>query len=114
MQPIFDAFFDGKAPPARAGLSPKQHYFDVYRGWKQSAQQRTGRLLVQVGKQRPSGRGRHEVESLTSLWTEWGTPVPHTYSIFDVTDFSEHHPGIELQEAAAVADATAWFEVLWL
>ena len=72
LQPILDAFFDGEPPAPRAGLTWKQHFFDFRRSWKQLAQQRTGRLLVQIGTQQPSGRGRYEVLSLASLWSEWG------------------------------------------
>jgi hypothetical protein len=76
------------------------------------AQRRTGRLLVQIGQQQFSGRQPHEVLPLSSLWSElWRSERPSRHGIYDVTDFSPRHPGIELKDAAELVDATEWFEM---
>lgn len=106
LAPMLEAFFDGEVPAPCEGRSWRQQYFDVRFGWKRLAAERAGRLLVQIGAQRPSGRGPHEVPS---LWCS--TVRPATYGVYDVTAFSAEHPGIELREAAALADATEWFEM---
>ena len=106
LRPMLHAFFAGEAPAPHEGRSWRQHYFELRAGWKRLAAERTGRLLVQVGAQRPSGRGPHEVPS---LWCT--TARPATYGVYDVSAFSAEHPGIELHEAAALADATEWFEM---
>ena len=48
LQPVIAAFFDDRCPPPQTGLSWKQHYFDFRLRWKQMAQERSGRLLIQV------------------------------------------------------------------
>ena len=72
LRPMVEAFFDGVLPPPEApGRSWKRHYFDFRSSWKRLAQKRTGRLLVQIGKQRPSGRVPHELISwldMSELW----------------------------------------------
>ena len=112
MSPVWDAFFDGHPPPPRSGLGWKQQYFELRRTWKRLAGERSGRLLVQIGEQHLSGRGRHEVQSLFSLSAGWGgSGGPANYGVYDVTEFSEHHPGIDLREAVELPDATDWFEM---
>lgn len=109
--PKVDAFFGGSLPPPLSGCSWRSHYFFMRRSWKQVAQQRTGRLLVQVGAQQLSGRRPHETASLRNLWRELRAPEPTHYGIYDVTAFSDVHPGIELLEAADVVDATWLWEM---
>ena len=65
---------------------------------------------MQIATQELSGRKPNELGSLfgKSLFAE---PNPSTYSVYDVTTFSEEHPGIDLTEMAAIEDATTWFEL---
>lgn len=94
------------------GPAAKRYYFHVHRGWKREAQARSGRLLVQVGTQAPSGRGRHECCSLSSLWSEWQSPGPRTYGVYDVTAFVHEHPGPALlEDLCKLHDATEWFSM---
>lgn len=114
LQPMLHAFFDGVLPPPEApGRSWKRHYFDFRGSWKRQAQKRTGRLLVQIGKQRPSGRAPHELISMLDVSELWWPPRPDTYSVYDVTTFVHHHPGADLiiTDAAEEADATHLFEI---
>jgi hypothetical protein len=110
LQPVIDTFFDGEAPAPADGVSWKRHFFELRASWKARAQQRTGRLLVQVGTQRLSGRKPHELPSAASLLSD-PAALPSTYGIYDVTTFVDHHPGIDLREAAAIDDASDWFEM---
>ena len=48
LRPMAVAFFDGELPPPAAGVSWRHHYFHLRRSWKALAQERTGRLLIQV------------------------------------------------------------------
>jgi len=70
-------------------------------------------VAEQVGQQQMSGRGRHETVPLYCLWSELWAPSPPTYGVYDVTDFSDIHPGSDLiiTDAAEAADATGWFEM---
>ena len=114
MRPILDAFFeDGRlAIEDLAAASAKNFYFRFRRDWKRLASLRTGQMLVQVGAQRLSGRGPHEVYSFSSLWRDLRADSrPATYGVYDVTAFSPLHPGIDLSEAATLRDATEWFEM---
>ena len=111
LQPMIKAFWDGVVPDPDGGVSWRQHYFRMRAGWKQQAQQHTGRLLVRIGVQQPSGRGRYETVSLFSLWKELRAPRASTFSVYDITAFSEHHPGIDLNEAAELDDATELWEM---
>lgn len=108
LQPMVAAFFDGELPRPADGMRWKEYYFVMHRQWKHFAQQRTGRLLVQIGTQRLSGRGRHETATLQSLWNQ---RAPDTYGVYDVSTFHESHPGIDLREVSASSDATEWFEM---
>jgi len=110
LQPMVDAFFDGTLPPS-SHKTVKRHFFELRRSWKQLAQEQTGRMLVQIGTQELSGRVPHELKSIWSLWTDWDSPEPTTYGIYDVTDFTDDHPGIDLHDAASIVDATEWFEM---
>ena len=80
LQPMLHAFFDGALPPPEApGRSWKRHYFDFRGSWKRLAQKRTGRLLVQIGKQRPSNHpisARVLTLTLTPTPTLTITPTP--------------------------------------
>ena len=77
LRPMLQAFFDGVLPPPEApGRSWKRHYFDFRSSWKRLAQKRTGRLLVQIGKQRPSGRVPHELISMLDVSELWWPPRP--------------------------------------
>ena len=115
--PVLDAYFDGQIPsPSHlqqhwhfdgCHASWKCHFFTLKAHWKALAQERSGRLLVQIGKQELSGRTPGE---LLSTFAEVNPAPPRTYGIYDVTDFT-HHPGIALAEAAGVEDATEWFEM---
>ena len=111
--PMLQAFFDGTAPLPQAGRTWRQHYFRFRVTWKQLAQERTGRLLIQVGKQQLSGRGPNEPVSLLTLWEEWRMPEPLTFGVYDVTDFADDHPASDLiiKNAAAMPDATVTFEM---
>jgi len=114
LKPVLEAFFDGEIPPPEKGLTWKQHFFGFRMSWKRLAQEKTGRMLIQIGAQNMSGRGANETVSLLSLWDEiWSTAKPQTYGVFDVTDFVDHHPGsyVILIDAAAAADATSSFEM---
>lgn len=111
LQPMVDAFFDRKLPSPSKGKTWKQHYFQFRWSWKELAQQQTGRMLVQIGKQELSGRGPYELVSLSSLWSSMHEARPTTYGVYDVTDFSHRHPGIELHVAAGLVDATDLFEM---
>lgn len=42
-------FFGGTLPPPSASVGWKRHFFVLRRSWKQLAQEKTGRLLVQIG-----------------------------------------------------------------
>ena len=112
MQPILDAFFQGRLPGPPPHVTWRVHYVYMHHSWKHLASARTGRKLVQVGKQKKSGRAPHELTSFWSLFDELlvGTPLPATFGVYDVTEFERHHPGIELHDAAELADATEWFE----
>ena len=55
-------------------------------------------MLIQIAEQQMSGRKPHELQSLWSLWARREPPA--TYGVYDVSDFSDHHPGIELRDAA--------------
>ena len=112
LRPVLDHFFGGAVPPPADG-SWKKHFFYFRWGWKRLAQERTGRLLVQIATQRPSGRGPHDIPPmLEGLW-EWAADVaPETYGVYDVTDFVDEHPGAQvLAEAAGLADATEYFDM---
>eukprot|EP00441_Pelagodinium_beii_P030015 CAMPEP_0197710114 /NCGR_PEP_ID=MMETSP1338-20131121/128794_1 /TAXON_ID=43686 ORGANISM="Pelagodinium beii, Strain RCC1491" /NCGR_SAMPLE_ID=MMETSP1338 /ASSEMBLY_ACC=CAM_ASM_000754 /LENGTH=361 /DNA_ID=CAMNT_0043294047 /DNA_START=6 /DNA_END=1091 /DNA_ORIENTATION=- len=111
LQPMSDAFFDRNLPSPSKGKTWKQHYFEFRVSWKQFAQQQTGRMLVQIGKQELSGRGLYGGISLSSLWSPWHATKPKTYGVYDVTEFSHHHSGIELHLAAELVDATDLFEM---
>jgi len=113
MQPMIQTFFDDVAPQPQPSHTWKQHFFEFDRSWKMQAQQRSNRLLVQVGEQQLSGRDRHETVPLYCLWSEIWAPAPRWYGVYDLTDFSDSHPGSDLiiSDAAAAADATNWFEM---
>ena len=97
LQPMLHAFFDGVLPPPEVpGRSWKRHFFDFRGSWKHLAQKKTGRLLVQIGKQRPSGRAPHELISMLDVSVLWWPPRPDTYSVYDVTTFVHRHPGADL------------------
>ena len=108
--PVLVVLFGGDPPPPN-GLSWKRHFFVLRRSWKQLAQQRTNRLLVQVGTQTFSGRAPYETPSLSSLWAETHGLTSTTYGIYDVTAFADHHPGIDLEDAAKLPDATHLWEM---
>ena len=77
LQPMLHAFFDGVLPPPEApGRSWKRHYFDFRGSWKRLAQKRTGRLLVQIGKQRPSN---HPISARVLTLTLTPNPNPDHY-----------------------------------
>ena len=116
LRPVLDVYFDGRVPrPTELQqyhydddghtrhTSWKCHFFLLRRHWKALAQRRSGRQLVQIGKQGLSGRGPGD---LLSIFAEV-SPASRTYGIYDVTDFT-HHPGIALDEAAVIEDATEW------
>lgn len=115
LKPILDAFFNGAIPLPPSARSWKRHYFCFRVDWKRQAQRHTGRLLVQVGAQAESGRGPGETVSLCSLWDElfFGTPLPPTYGVYDVTRFADEHPGADLiiLDACELGDATSTFEM---
>jgi len=106
LRPMADAFFAGILPAPQEGLRWRPHFFGLRANWKRLAAERTGRLLVQIRMQPFSGRGRHEVPS---LWC--GPNRPATYGVYDVTEFAVEHPGIDLNEAASLEDASEWFEM---
>lgn len=114
LRPMLDAFFDGEIPEPAIGRSWKEHFFELVSSWKRVAQERTGRLLVQVAQQKLSGRGPHETLSVLSLWKElWGARPSSTFGVYDVTSLADIHPGADLviAEAAIARDATEIFEM---
>lgn len=113
LAPIVRSFFDEELPPPEDGLSWKRWHFELRSSWKQRAQRRTGKLLVQVGSQRLSGRQPDELISIWDAGDFWWAPRPDTYGIYDVSTFVHVHPGADLiiKDAAAEADATNTFEI---
>ena len=109
LKPMVGALFDGQLPMPRG--SWKRHFFMLRSSWKRLAQERTGRLLVQVGEQSLTGRGPEDLVSLFDV--VWDRPRPRTYGIYDVTSFIDSHPGADLilREAAEEIDATETFEM---
>ena len=110
-RPMIDAFFGGAVPLPRGGLTWMEHYFDFAQDWKRLAQDRTERILVQIGEQSMSGRQRYECKSILSLFTEWNRADPARYGVYDVTDFIEVHPGAELYDFGRATDATDMFDM---
>ncbi|CAK0902200.1 unnamed protein product [Prorocentrum cordatum] len=110
LQPVLVAFFGGVPPPPAAGRSWKVHFFEFRVAWKRLVQERTGRLLIQVGAQLPCGRGPNESLSLWALLES--AEKPQTYGVYDVTSFADDHPGSDLvlRSAAGLVDATGTFE----
>jgi len=113
LAPMVRSFFDGTLPAVPPDWTWRQYYFELRSSWKQMAQQRTGRLLVQVGEQCMSGRKANELTPIFEIIGELWRPRPKTYGIYDVTAFISVHPGADLiiRDAAAEADATATFEI---
>eukprot|EP00908_Phaeocystis_cordata_P024384 Transcript_6844.p1 GENE.Transcript_6844~~Transcript_6844.p1 ORF type:complete len:294 (-),score=56.28 Transcript_6844:83-922(-) len=113
LEPMVKAFFDGALPLPEAGHTWKIHYFVLRSTWKHLAQKRTGKLLVQIGTQRPSGREPHELISILDAGDLWWPTSPKTYGVYDVTTFVHRHPGADLiiTDAAETADATHLFEI---
>merc|ERR1740121_1494410 len=74
LQPVLTAFFGGLPPPPRAGRSWKVHFFEFRVTWKRLVQEKTGRMLIQVGAQLPCGRGPNETISLWALLERAETP----------------------------------------
>ena len=104
LAPVLRVYFDGAPPPPGGGRTWKQHYFEFYWGWKRRAQARSGRLLVQIAAPPPPSAG----------WWRRGTEErgPATCGVYDVTAFAAQHPGPHLiEEAAALVDATEYFEM---
>ena len=113
LAPMLRSFFDGELPPPEEGLSWKRWHFELRSSWKQRAQRLTGKLLVQVGSQRLSGRQPDELISIWDASDFWWAPRGDTYGIYDVSTFVHVHPGADLiiKDAAAEADATDTFEI---
>ena len=120
--PVLHAYFGGELPSRPPGAGAKQGYFALYAGWKQLAQERSGRLLLKIGKPRSRGDWAGE-------WQRWQTGTYQTssgasavcfglptsqceaYGVFDATDFD--HPGSNelLGQAAARPDASDAFRL---
>ena len=120
--PVLQAYFGGELPSRPPGAGAKQGYFALYAGWKQLAQERSGRLLLKIGKPRSRGDWAGE-------WQRWQTGTYQTssgasavcfglptsqceaYGVFDATDFD--HPGSNelLGQAAARPDASDAFRL---
>ncbi|CAK0902199.1 unnamed protein product [Prorocentrum cordatum] len=100
----------GQGHQQGAGRSWKVHFFEFRVAWKRLVQERTGRLLIQVGAQLPCGRGPNESLSLWALLES--AEKPQTYGVYDVTSFADDHPGSDLvlRSAAGLVDATGTFE----
>ena len=113
LRPMTKVFFGGVIPSPGDGRTWKQHYFELRWSWKQLAQERTGRILVQIGAQWPSGRRPNELVSIWNVSDMWYTTGPDYFGVYDCTDFVAHHPGADLiiRDAATAADATSTFEM---
>ena len=116
LQSVAEAFFEGILPSPESQTTWKRHYFALHRTWKKLAQERTGRLLVQISAQEMCGRRPNELDhflELTNSWWHWGIDRPPTYGVYDVTDFITEHPGSDLiiDDAANMADASSVFEM---
>ena len=112
LAPMVQSFFDGNLPKPPRQSTWKRYYFELSRDWKRLAQERTGKLLVQIGEQKLSGRGPHDLIPLFDMRDCWPSR-PKTYGIYDVTKFIDLHPGADLiiKEAADEADSTCSFEM---